>query len=62
MLQAETSGQLSVVMILTATNIVARFAMWLVLAMSTNKVGENSSPYFCCVSLIYNYFLENICN
>ena len=52
MLQAEPYGQLSVVMIWTATNIVTQLAIWLVLAMSTNKVGKNSSCYFCCVSLI----------
>lgn len=62
MLQAETFGQLSDVVIWTATNIITWLAIWLVLDRSTNKVGENSSPYFCCVSLIYNYFLENICN
>jgi len=52
MLQAKTFGQLSVVVILTITNIVTRLVIWLVLAMSTNKVGKNSSHYFCCVSLI----------
>jgi hypothetical protein len=62
MLQAETFGQLSVLVIWTATNIVTVLAMWLISAMSTNKVGENSSRYFCCVSLKYNYCLGNICN
>jgi hypothetical protein len=41
MLQVEAFGQLGVAVIWTATNIVTRLANWLVLAMSTNKLGEN---------------------